>query len=79
MREIQGRLDRITSGETGLCKVIECANEQELIEYVFEAQKRWIVSNVVELDITGNAIRTPKVAVKSHPYYKELLKRNKNV
>lgn len=75
MREIQGRLYRITSGETGLCKVIECNSEKELIEYVAEAQKRWIVSNVVELDITGNTIRTPKVAIKSHPYYKELMKK----
>jgi hypothetical protein len=74
MREIQGRLYRITSGETGLCRVIECNNERELIEYVVEAQKRWIVSNVVELDIMGNTIRTPKVAIKSHPYYKELMK-----
>lgn len=75
MREIQGRLYRITSGETGLCRVIECNSEEEMIEYVVNAQKRWIVSNVVELDISGNAIRTPKVAVKSHPYYKELMKR----
>ena len=75
MREIQGRLYRITSGETGLCRVIECNNERELIEYVVEDQKRWIVSNVVELDISGNSIRTPKVAIKSHPYYKELMKK----
>ena len=75
MREIQGRLYRLTSAETGLCRVIECNNERELIEYVVEAQKRWIVSNVVELDITGNSIRTPKVAIKSHPYYKELMKK----
>ena len=38
-------------------------------------EKRWVVSNVVELDIMGNCIRTPKVAIKSHPYYKELMKR----
>lgn len=79
MRILEGRLYRITSGETGLCKVIECNNEREMIEYVFEMEKRWIVSNVVELDITGNAVRTPRVAVRSHPYYKELVKRNKNV
>ena len=78
MRILEGRLYRITSGETGLCKVIECNSEEEMIEYVFQMEKRWIVSNVVELDITGNSIRTPRVAVRSHPYYKELLKRNKN-
>ena len=75
MRMIQGTLYRITSGETGLCKVIECDNINELIEYVVEMEKRWIVSNVVELDIMGNSIRTPKVAIRSHPYYKELKKR----
>ena len=79
MRILEGRLYRITSGETGLCKVIECNSEEEMIEYVFQMEKRWIVSNVVELDITGNSIRTPRVAVRSHPYYKELVKRNKNV
>ncbi len=75
MREIQGRLYRITSAETGLCKVIECNDERELIEYVVMMQKRWIISNVVELDISGNNIRTPKVVVKGHPYYKELMKK----
>ena len=74
MKTIDGVLYRITFAETGLCKVIECHSEQEMIEYVVEMSKRWVISNVVRLEISSDTVRTPKVAVKSHPYYKQLMK-----
>ena len=74
MRELKGLLYRITFAETGGCSIIECSSEKEMIEYVAELSKRWVISSVVKLEITSGVIRTPKVAVKSHPYYKELMR-----
>ena len=74
MKIIDGVLYRVTFAETGMCKVIECSSEQEMVEYVAEMSKRWTISNVVRLEISSDAVRTPKVAVKSHPYYKQLMK-----
>ena len=74
MKIIDGVLYRVTFEETGMCKVIECSSEQEMVEYVAEMSKRWAISNVVRLEISSDAVRTPKVAEKSHPYYKQLMK-----
>ena len=74
MRKVEGQIYRINFGCTGRCIVVECENEKELIECVVELEKKDFVSNVVLLDITGNSVRTPKVAVKTNPYYKSLMK-----
>ena len=55
-------------------KPIGLDSEKEMVEYVAEMSKRWAISNVVRLEISSDAVRTPKVAVKSHPYYKELMR-----
>ena len=74
MRRVSGQLYRITFGCTGRCIVVECENEKELIECVVELEKKDFVSNVVLIDIMGNSVRTPKVAVKTNQYYKSLMK-----
>lgn len=74
MREITSTLYRVTFGETGLCRVVECDNIQDLIKYVDELERKTVVSSVVELDIRGNTVRTPRVPIKNHPYYKLLKK-----
>lgn len=72
MREITGTLYRITYAATGLCRIVECQDIKELIKYVDELERKSPISSVVELDIKGNSVRTPKVAIKSNPYYKLL-------
>lgn len=74
MRVIEGELYRLTFGETGLTKVIECENEQEMIEYVAQKSTRYVISNVTRLEVHADRVSTPKVAVKSSPYYKALMR-----
>lgn len=74
MRVIEGELYRLTFGETGLTKVIECENEQEMIEYVAQISTRYIISNVTRMEVHADRVSTPKVAVKSSPYYKAVMK-----
>lgn len=74
MREINGLLYRINYVESGRSEVIECENYKEMIEYVAKLSKRWIVT-VNEIDL--RTMRSPKVAIRNDPYYKELMKREK--
>lgn len=74
MRKVEGVLYRIGNQATGSYEVVECVNEEELIRYVASLRGKRLISSVVRLDVYGNAIRTPKIAVSSNPLYKQLTK-----
>ena len=77
MRKVEGVLYRIGNFSTGIYEVVECQNEDELMHYLASLYGKRMITSVVRLEIRGNAVRTPKVAVSSNPLYKQLIK-NRN-
>lgn len=72
IREINSLVYRITYVENGSIQLIMCDTENEMIEYVAKLSKRWIV-NVSEIDL--RTMKSTRVALRSNPYYKELMKK----
>ena len=71
VREINGILYRLRDTEVGTVWFVECRNEMELMEYI-AYECGGIPLKVVHMATGGS---TPKVAVYSNTYYKDLIKR----
>ena len=72
LREIKNTIYCITS-YTGNKRFIECDIEEELVTYVAEMECRgYTVASVTKICTDGSR---PRVAVKSHPYYKKTCER----
>lgn len=72
-REVQGNLYRLTDKSIGTVWFVECSNEMELMNYV-AYECGGIPLNVVHVSKNG---KTPRVAVYTNAYYKDLIKKNK--
>lgn len=69
---IKGNLYCVTYG-VGHKLFVETDTLEALIEFVVEFEKQQIVHSVVYIDKEGlKGLRTPRVPIKTNPYYKEL-------
>lgn len=71
VREIKGSLYRLKDQSIGTIWFVECQNEMELMHYIAH-ECQGIPLNVVYISRDG---RTPKVAVYTNAYYKDLIRK----
>lgn len=70
MRVVNGKIYRVTSQLSGNVVFVECAREEEVMEYV---ATRHFGDSVSVVRVLPNG-KTPKVAIYSNPHYKLVLK-----